>query len=114
MDARIGVLNSGKFYAYPNGYHAEPVIGTLQEVELALGLRSSVAPTDPVQKSDKRYSVLLTFEFPAWDEVNGLEYRDIGAASKSEANAIARSKASQDGHLVSGKGRYHFKATEQE
>lgn len=114
MDARIGVLNSGKFYAYPNGYAAEIVIGTLQEVEIALGLQPSVIQTAPVQKMGKRYSALLTFESPAWDEVNGLEYRDIEAANKSEANAIARFKAGQDGHLVSGKGRYRFKATEQE
>lgn len=42
MDSRIGILNSGKFYAYANGYGKPPVVGTLADVEIALGLRKPV------------------------------------------------------------------------
>ncbi|CAN7780172.1 hypothetical protein LJR296_007946 [Cupriavidus necator] len=110
MDARIGVLNSGKFYAFANGYHAEPVIGTLEEVEAALGLR--VAPVAPTQKCDayKPFNVLVKFEHPAWDEAGGIEYTGITARSKSEANKIVRRLAHDDGHTVGR--RAWFTATE--
>lgn len=39
LDPRIGVLNSGVYYAFVNGYHAPEVRGTREEVEIALGLR---------------------------------------------------------------------------
>ena len=38
MDARIGKLANGEFYAYPNGLDAPEVRGTLIEVETALEL----------------------------------------------------------------------------
>lgn len=37
-DPRIGMLSGGRFYAYANGYQNEPVIGSLAEVEAALGV----------------------------------------------------------------------------
>lgn len=39
-DPRIGMLNGGRFYAYVNGYSSEPVIGSLADVEKALGIAS--------------------------------------------------------------------------
>lgn len=110
MDARIGILNSGKFYAFANGYHAEPVMGTLEEVEAALGLRPVAA--NPARKPGayKLFNVVLRFEHPAWDEVNGLEYPNVSARSKSEANKIARAQAYDDGHTVGR--RAWFTATE--
>jgi hypothetical protein len=39
MDSRIGQLGNGKFYAFANGYDAPEVCGTLEQVEVALGLR---------------------------------------------------------------------------
>lgn len=116
LDPRIGVLNGGKFYCFPNGYGKPELIGTLEEVENALGIRS--AATAPVSTSNARavkklWTVRLTFQYPAWDEVEGIEFADISANSKSEANAIARRRAERDGHLGGGKGRVVFTATEQ-
>ncbi len=117
MDARIGVLSSGKFYAFANGYHAEPVIGSLEEVEVALCLRAvPVAPAAPTPVKPalvfKRFNVLLTFQYPAWDEVDGIPYDDIPATSKRDAIKSARRNAERDGHAISGRGRYYFTATE--
>lgn len=111
MDARIGVLNSGKFYAFDKGYDVEPTIGTLEQVETALGLRA--APPVVVKESAafKIFNVLVTLEHPAWDEIAGLEYPDIRARCKSEANKIVRRKAHDDGHTVGR--RAWFTATEQ-
>jgi hypothetical protein len=61
----------------------------------------------------KTYKVTLRFQFPAWDEVNGLEY-EVEARSKSEAIKIARREAEADGNAGTGvlKGRQTFKAVE--
>lgn len=113
MDARIGELSSGKFYAYLNGYNAEPFVGSLVEVEVAMDLRAEEELAQVVAAAPvKTYTVRLSFQYPAWDEVDGIEYRDIQADSKSEANAWARRMAEQDGHLCGGKGRATFTATE--
>lgn len=115
MDHRIGKLNSGKFYAYLDGYSGEPFIGTLEEVEVAMGLRkeksASVPGTD--YHHVKTFTVVVRFQYPAWDEVGGIEYFGIIASSKSEANAKARKMAADDGHLGSLKGRVTFTATEE-
>lgn len=118
MHPAIGKLNNGKYYAYLNGYDSEPFYGTLEEVEIALGVREPVAPApaapavEPAQKA-KTYDVTMTFQYPAWDEGDGIRYPDIVADSKSEANRIARRQADQDGHLAGGKGRVTFTAVEQ-
>ena len=111
MDARIGTLNSGKFYAFANGYDAPEVVGTLAEVEIALGL----IPSQPVERIaapapiGARYVVTLRFQFPAWDETNGMPY-EVDARSKSEAIRMVRTLAFKDGHVGRGKGRYWFTA----
>ncbi|KVT01113.1 hypothetical protein [Burkholderia ubonensis] len=116
LDSRIGMLNSGKFYAFVNGYDKPETIGTLEEVETALGLRRATnvrrARRSPRGQPFKTYNVHMTFEFPAWDEVDGYWYDGIAARSKSEANKKARDRADADGHTV-GK-RVWFKATETE
>jgi hypothetical protein len=116
LDPRIGKLNSGKFYCFPNGYDRPEFVGSLEEVEAVLGIRAeSLAPAkiaSPTSES-RLWSVKLKFQFPAWDEADGIEYRDIVASCKAEANAIARRRASNDGHLCGGKGRATFTATEQ-
>lgn len=113
MDARIGQLNSGKFYTFANGYDQEPVTGTLEEVEFALGLREAVAPVAPVAAKIKRatYAVTMTFEFPAWDETKGVFF-SVEANSKAEAIKEARRQAYADGYATTGKGKYWFKAEE--
>lgn len=106
MDARIGTLNNGQFYAFVNGYDAPEVRGTLEEVEVALGLRAA-----PVSQGT-RYNVTIRFQYPAWDEKDGIVYPDVPARSKSEAIAYVRSQARGDGHTGTGKGRYTFTAEE--
>lgn len=110
LDPRIGKLNSNKYYAFANGYDKPEIVGTLEQVETALGL---LKPLVSIQKA-KCWNVKLTFQYPAWDEVHGIDYRGISACSKSEANAIARRRAANDGHLGGGKGRVTFTATTQQ
>lgn len=59
------------------------------------------------------FDVKLTFQFPAWDEKNGITYEDINARTKAEAVKMARGMARDDGHTGGGKGLIWFKATEQ-
>lgn len=110
IDPRIGALNIGKFYAFVNGYDKPETVGTLEQVETALGLR--VATASETAMKSLVWDVKLTFQYPAWDEVMGIDYPGIVAKSKSEANANARRKASRDGHLCGGKGRVTLTATE--
>jgi hypothetical protein len=112
MDPRIGMLNSGRCYAYVNGYHNEPFNGTLLEVHAALGL-AQVARTKSPAKALRTYDVKLTFKHPAWDEVDGIDYQGIVASSKSDANKAARRQAERDGHVY-GRGPVYFRATEVE
>jgi hypothetical protein len=58
---------------------------------------------------NQRYVVTMTFEYPAWDERDGLRY-EVSAASKREAVGVARRRAERDGHAVGGRGRYWFRA----
>lgn len=99
IDPRIGKLNSGQFYACTNGYDKPEFVGTLEEVEAALGLPVRVpkkADTAPL----KMWNVVVRFQYPSWDEVDGLLYEGICAASKADANKIVRRRASDDGHTI--------------
>lgn len=113
MDFRIGQLSSGSFYAYVNGYSSEPVVGSREQVEVALGLRVTPEPSvaDHFTTRATTYCVHLTFQYPAWDEGGGIMYENIHADSKSMANAFARNMARDDGHLGGGQGRAYFTAT---
>lgn len=115
MHPSIGQLNGGKFYSYLNGYGSEPFFGTLEEVEVAMGLRPqpALSPAAPAESKRKCFDVTMRFQYPAWNEAKGIVYRSIEADSKSEANAMARRMADQDGHLAGGKGRVTFSACEQ-
>jgi len=64
-----------------------------------------------VQPPYKNYTVTMRFQFPAWDERDGISY-DEQARSKSDAVKHARRQAERDGHLCGGKGRVAFKAQE--
>lgn len=56
------------------------------------------------------FQVTLRFQFPAWDEVDGITY-EIEANSKAEAIDRARREARRDGHTpATGKGRATFSA----
>ena len=57
------------------------------------------------------YNVTLRFQFPAYDERDGVPFDGIIAATKSEAIKKARREAAHRGYLGEvGKGRATFKA----
>lgn len=120
MHPAVGELSNGKFYAHVNGYDEEPFMGTLEEVEVAMGLRTPLepAPADeelaPAEPStqQKRFDVTMRFQYPAWDEVDGVLYQGIVADTKREANDVARTLASSNDLLGWGKGRVTFTAQE--
>ena len=59
------------------------------------------------------FNVTIRFQYPAWDELNGITYYDISARSKSEAIKEVRRQAYNDGHVgTGGKGRVTFSAEE--
>lgn len=52
------------------------------------------------------FTVTIRFQYPAWDEKDGIPYDHIDAKSKSEAIKIVRKEAERDGHLPArDKGR---------
>lgn len=58
----------------------------------------------------KNYIVTIRFQFPAWDEKNGLPYK-VTATTKADAIKQVRYLAKRDGHTgISGKGRTIFSA----
>ena len=60
------------------------------------------------------FTVTLTFQYPAWDEVNGIVYEDVRALNKADAVRQARQMARSDGHTgQGGKGLCWFRAEEQ-
>ena len=111
LDPRIGKLSNGKFYAFTKGHNRPEFIGDLEEVEEELGLRPKKMRSTVTRH--KLWTVTIRFDHPAWDEVDGIEYHGILAATKSEANKIARRKAENDGHVSKAKGRCTFTAIEE-
>jgi len=107
LDPRIGSLADGRYYTFAHGYDKPETVGTLQQVELALGIALK-----PVSKPLKTFDVVMRFEYPAWDERDGIAYPGICAASKADANKQARLMAERDGHAIRSRGRYTFTATE--
>jgi hypothetical protein len=110
LDPRIGAMSSGQFYAFAQGYDKPETVGTLREVEQALGIVKTRASN--AVKTYKSFDVVMRFEHPAWDEVDGISYPGIRATSKAEANKQVRAMAERDGHAFGGRGRYTFTATE--
>lgn len=120
MDPRIGILireGTNVYYAFVNGYDAEPVEGTRAEVEVALGIREAseasdsepaVAPEDALPPGSDEYIVTMRSKYPAWDETPGL--LRVVAHSKSHANSVARAWAHREGLLSPAEGPVYFKA----
>ncbi len=61
----------------------------------------------------KQYKVTLRFQFPAYDERDGIVFYEL-AKSKLDAIRYARRQANNDGHLCGGKGWVSFGAQEAE
>lgn len=108
LDPRIGMLGNGRFYAFAHGYGQPETIGSLVEVEAALGIRVAA----PVRKAQKtaNWNVTMRFACPAWDEVDGIVFAGIQADCKSDAVKQTRKQADSDGHTSRGRGRYWFTA----
>ena len=81
LDPRIGALATGRFYAFVNGYDKPHFEGTLHQVEQALGLRRQEGSA--AARADRDWDVRLSFEYPAWDEREGIWYRGISARTKA-------------------------------
>ena len=116
LDPRIGMLSSGRFYAFAHGYGQPETIGTLAEVQGALGLRptASQAPAAAPKEAagqPKSWQVTMRFAYPAWDEVDGILLGPFAAKGKADAIRQARREAERDGHACTGKGRYWFTAS---
>lgn len=122
MDSRIGILQreGGQvFYAFAHGYDKPETVGTMEEVERALGVKEC-GQGDGGRgceglvevKRRRMWDVTMRFQHPAWDEKEGILYRGIEAQSKAEANGIAGRLARRDGHAIGGRGRYSFSAVE--
>lgn len=120
MHPSIGQLSNGQFYAYVNGNDAEPFMGTLEQVEVAMGLRAPLEPAPADEKvmpdeptpQRKTFNVTMRFQHPAWDEVDGVLFEGIVADTKREANEEARRMANSNDLLGWGKGRVTFTAEE--
>lgn len=111
IDPRIGLLNSGRHYAFVNGYDQPETVGTRAEVERALGILTHGVEKQKTKSSESsQWNVTMLFEYPAWDEVDGIVYRGISATSKSDAARQVRKQAEIDGHACGGRGRYWFTA----
>ena len=121
LDPRIGQMNGPRYYAYAQGYEAPPVVGTLAQVHEALGLawveheRAQDEEASPKPMPElSRWRVTMRFQWPAWDEADGIVYQDILAESKSAAIRSVRKLAASDGHAIGGRGRYWFSAAKYE
>lgn len=115
LDPRIGLLSSGRFYAFVHGYDKAETIGTLAEVQGALGLQpttSQAQATAPEATASEPqcWQVVMRFASPAWDEVDGILLGPFFANGKADAIRQARKMADRDGHSCTGKGRYWFTA----
>lgn len=104
LDPRIGQLNGGKFYCFPNGYGQPELIGSREEIEVALGLRRRVAASKP--KPSRRYLVTVTpvlhYYIGAWQ--SGEYTVEVDATSRSEAIAIVRRQRNEN------EGRHRVRA----
>lgn len=89
------------------------------------GVKASPVAVKPIKravkapvsyKTYKTYTVTIRFQFPAWDDVEGIPYTNIEATSKSDAIKQVRRTAWDDGHtaLAREKGRITFTAIESE
>lgn len=102
------------YYAFVNGYGAPAVEGTLEAVEVALGLRQPPAAPAPVAPSKaapelRKYIVHVRKKYPAWDEKDGFDH-EVSATGKADAIKQARRDMDRDCMFTSSEGPVYFKA----
>jgi hypothetical protein len=89
MDARIGtIIRNGqkRFYAFVNGYDAPETVGSLEEVEVALGLRVVQAKPTAATASRLARSYTVTLMWQGGDE------EEIEVVATSHAMAIQKGR----------------------
>ena len=106
LDPRIGLLGSGSFYCFPQGYSKPEFVGTQEEVEAALGLRSPALQAGD-RKQLREYTVfvspkIVTF---AGSGTFGEYQQDVFARTRAEAIKIARAERFE------AEGRFAVSAT---
>lgn len=106
LDPRIGMLNSGKFYAFVHGYDKPECMGTLAEVEIALGLRpapdGNPLPAKKKKSGIRLYQVTVTplIVTYAGSQVFGQYTVEVYATNATEAITKARQeRRAQEGRL---------------
>jgi hypothetical protein len=89
LDPRIGKLNSGRFYAFADGYDKPETVGTLAQVERALGIefKTMAAPAKL-----RAYAVTMTPRITVYagSSVIGEHTSTIVARTAAEAISEAR------------------------
>jgi len=109
-DPRIGKLNSGKFYCFQDGHGKPEFIGSLEEVEVALGLRQPIArESKPAKKQGELRDYIVTIT-PRRITYAGCatfgEYAvEVVARSNNDAITTARRERNES------EGRYGVPAT---
>lgn len=105
LDPRIGILNGGKFYCFPRGYHNPEFKGSLAEVEHALGLSKSSAPVKAA--GNRMFIVTVTPTVVTYAGCSAFGEYTIEVYAANQSAAI--SKARQERNLE--EGRHGVKAT---
>lgn len=114
LDPRIGTLVRGQetvFYAFVNGYHADPLEGTLEQVETALGLRRQASPAirvvpspaprrrAPTSRVLREYTVTVTpsiVTYAGGSYTGGATYGEYTVQVFARSHAKALQKARSD------------------
>jgi hypothetical protein len=97
LDPRIGKLNSGRYYCFPNGYDKPELTGNLQQVQMALGIYSAKRNSEPkpLVRSKNRYylvSVQPKVVTYAGSSTFGEYTVEVLARSHAEAIKIVRNE----------------------
>jgi hypothetical protein len=82
LDPRIGYLNSGRFYAYVGAARKE-VMGSREEVEIALGLRKKARP------AIRTFIVTVKPGVESWN----CKTEEVPVDARSHADAIKQVRA---------------------
>ena len=97
LDPRIGKLNSGKYYCYPDGNGKPEFIGTLEDVEAKLGIRSAPAKQaeqQPAKPSSlKEYEVTVTPRIVTYGSHGATTESTMTVHAKTSSEAISKARA---------------------
>jgi hypothetical protein len=106
LDPRIGILANGTYCCFANGYNQPETIGTLAEVQAALGI-GKAAPTGPQRPTPRTYSVTVTPAITIYAGTNtfGQYTVQVQASTRSQAISLVRQQRRDQ------EGRYAVPAT---